>query len=381
MKRLYSIDVLRGMALAGMILVNNPGSWSHIYTPLEHAPFVGLTLADLVFPTFMFVMGFCIPLSLRKYQFQASAQAFGRIARRTLLIFGIGLFLQWMSNGWCDWEHLRIPGVLQRLALCYGLCATLLLVSKRLVSITPIVLILIGYAILLFLCHGHEWSEENIVARVDHYLLGANHLYVDEGIRLDPEGILSTLPSLAHVMLGAWLSMLFMGETTIKTFRWKRKNNSVETDTILSLSSTDNRMPQIKYLLGLAFTLITIALSMHLDGFPIIKKVWTSSFVLITTGIASGVLAILMWLFDVKKWSGWWSQWFVVFGRNPLLIYVISWVLACWFGQWGITWNIYQWCSQWCSPCMTSLIYALLFVCFNWLIAFILYKGKVKFSA
>lgn len=131
MKRLYSIDILRGMALAGMILVNNPGSWSNIYAPLEHAEFIGLTPTDMVFPTFMFVMGFCIPLSLRKCDFKASWAIVRRILTRTLLIFAIGLGLQWMSSGWCDWQHLRIPGVLQRLALCYGAVALLALVLKE----------------------------------------------------------------------------------------------------------------------------------------------------------------------------------------------------------------------------------------------------------
>lgn len=383
MKRLYSIDVLRGMALAGMILVNNPGSWSHIYTPFEHAPFAGLTLADLVFPTFMFVMGFCIPLSLKKYGFTPSAKAFGRIARRTVIIFGIGVFLQWMSRGWCAWSELRIPGVLQRLALCYGVCASLLLLSKRTMSLSVSVVILFIYSIILRYGQGNEWSEANIVARVDHYLLGANHLYVDEGIRLDPEGLLSTLPSIAHVMIGAFTSLLFMGEITIGQFRWgrKRKEQNADDKTALARTEVEKHKQHIHFLLTTAFTLIIVAVGLHCDGFPIIKKVWSPSFVCITIGIAYLVLAGLIWLFDVKRWTGWWSQCFVVFGRNPLLIYVISWILADWFGAWGVTWNTYQWLSQYCSPCLSSLIYAILFVSVNWAIAFGLYKAKVKVSA
>lgn len=382
MKRLFSIDALRGMALAGMILVNNPGSWSHIYAPFEHAPFVGLTLADLVFPTFMFVMGFCIPLSMRKYDFKPSAKAFGRISRRTILIFGTGLFLQWMSSGWCTWDELRIPGVLQRLALCYGLCASLLLLSKKMVSLTAAAIILVGYSLLLSFGQGYEWSEANIVARIDHYLLGANHLYVDEGIRLDPEGLLSTLPSLAHVIIGAFTSLLFMGETHLNPFSWgKKKKEERSGDDSVTLTDTERHQKNIKYLTSAAFSLIVVAMGLQLVGFPIIKKVWSASFVCITIGIAYLVLAGLIWLFDVKHWTGWWSQGFVVFGRNPLLIYVISWILADWFGAWGVTWIVYQWLAQWCSSCLASLIYAIFFVLINWLIAFGLYKAKVKISA
>lgn len=384
MNRLYSIDVLRGLALAGMILVNNPGSWSDIYTPFEHAPFAGLTLADLVFPTFMFVMGLCIPLSLKKYGFKPSREGGVRILRRTVVIFGIGLLLQWMSRGWCDWSQLRIPGVLQRLALCYGLCATMVLVAKRLVNLPVIVLTLVAYMLLLYYNQGHEWSEANIIARVDHFLLGPGHLYVDEGIRLDPEGLLSTLPSLVQVMLGAYFMLLFMGEVKEKTFVWRKSASQPDKEQSTDFASLPHEARQkkaIKYLLVYAFTVILIAVALHVSGFPIIKKVWSSSFVLVTTGIASALLACFIWLFDIKQKQGWWSQWLVIFGRNPLLLYVISWILADWFGAWGVTWRTFQWLTGWCSPCMASLIYAVLFVLVNWLIAFGLYKGKVRISA
>ena len=137
---LLTVDVrgsVDGMALAGMILVNNPGDWGNIYAPFEHAEFVGLTLADLVFPTFMFVMGFCIPLAFRRYDAKLTKETVWHILKRTVMIFAIGLFLQWMSSGWCAWHDLRIPGVLQRLALCYGICAmlTLYLKPKHLITL------------------------------------------------------------------------------------------------------------------------------------------------------------------------------------------------------------------------------------------------------
>lgn len=351
MKRLYSIDVLRGLALAGMLLVNNPGSWSHIYPPFEHADFIGLTLADLVFPTFMFVMGMCIPLALRKYTTDNRNEALRHIFIRTLMIFGIGLFLQWMSRGFCAWSELRIPGVLQRLAICYGICAamTLYIKPKYLVSIA--VIILVGYSFLLSFFNGYEWSEMNIISRVDHYLLGANHLYIDNGIRLDPEGILSTLPCISHVLFG----VIIMSE-------WLRLQKE-ETDPMIIYKKF------VKYILTFAITTIFIVFLDVYDSIPVCKKVWSASFVMVTITIAILILSALIWLIDIKKWSRWGCSFFAIFGRYPLLLYIISWIMADLFGQWGITWNLYNSFCNFCSPEMASLLYAICFVLFHWIIA------------
>lgn len=370
MKRLYSIDILRGMALAGMILVNNPGSWSNIYAPLEHAEFIGLTPTDMVFPTFMFVMGFCIPLSLRKCDFKASWAIVRRILTRTLLIFAIGLGLQWMSSGWCDWQHLRIPGVLQRLALCYGAVALLALVLKEKWMMSVAVLLLTAYGIILAIGDGYLFSEQNICARVDHWLLGADHLYVDNGIRLDPEGLLSTIPSIAHVMIGATFSLMLL--------RMRAEEEQKPA------TNQDERAffgRYAKALMSFVVTTLIVTICGTIGDMPISKKVWSTMFVLVSISIDLVMLALLMWLVDVKKWKGWWSEWFVTFGQNPLLMYVISWILAHLFGQWGITWGTYQWMAQYLSPCAASLAYALCFVLINWCIAFGLRKANVKLRA
>lgn len=368
MKRLTSIDILRGIALAGMLLVNNPGDWGHIYAPLEHAPFIGLTPTDLVFPTFMFVMGFCIPLSLQKTGFQASLQNIRRILLRTLVIFGVGLFLQWMSSGWCDWSHLRIPGVLQRLAICYGVVAILCLFLKETVLGSMAVIILVIYSFILYFNQGFEFSEANICARVDHLLLGADHLYIDNGVRLDPEGILSTLPSIAHVMFAAVFSMTFL----------KLKSEQSPQD-----KAAEEKLFRtfIKTTGAFVITSVLITFLDQIETFPISKKVWSTSFVLITTSIALLLLNGLIWLVDIKKWTGAWSQFFVIFGRNPLLLYIISWIMAHLFGRWGVSWQVYSFFGQYVSAEMASLIYALLFVLFHWLIAFALYKKNVRFRA
>lgn len=358
MKRLYSIDLLRGMALAGMILVNNPGDWGNIYSPFEHVEFCGLRLADLVFPTFMFVMGFCIPLSFRRYGSMLTKPAAWHILKRTLTIFAIGLMLQWMSSDWCEWSHLRIPGVLQRLAVCYGIASLIYLSMKRSgVIISLAVVILAGYELLLHCFQGYEWSEVNIISRVDHYLLGANHLYVDNGIRLDPEGILSTIPSIAHVLIGVCLAQKYL---------------SVMSDETLD-DDTTRRKKYMQTLVKTAVVFLAISTPcIHL----IVKKVWSASFVLMTIAIAAIVLSSLIYFVDIKKLQGWWSEFFVIFGRQPLVMYVVAWILADWFGQWGITWNIYNWFCNFCTPCLASLLYAILFVIINWGIAFALTKAQ-----
>lgn len=368
MKRLQSIDILRGIALAGMLLVNNPGDWGHIYAPLEHAPFIGLTPTDLVFPTFMFVMGFCIPLSLQRVSFKPSWPIIRRILLRTLVIFATGLFLQWMSSGWCAWSELRIPGVLQRLAICYGVVAILSLYLNQKIMGSVAVLILVFYSFILYLNQGFEFSEANICARVDHLLLGANHLYIDNGVRLDPEGLLSTLPSIAHVMLAACFAMKFI--------QLKSEQSPQDTE-------AENKLFQsfIKTTTAFVITSILITFLDQIETFPISKKVWSTSFVLITISIALLLLNGLIWLVDVKKKTGAWSQFFIIFGRNPLLLYIISWITAHLFGQWGVTWQVYTFFSQYVSAEMASLLYAILFVLFHWLIALTLYKKNIRFSA
>jgi len=366
MKRLQSIDILRGMALFGMLLVNNPGSWSHIYSPLEHAEFIGLTPTDLVFPTFLFVMGFCIPLSLQKYDFRPSWTVIRKILLRTLIIFGVGLFLQWMSSGWCVWHDLRIPGVLQRLALCYcvGALLTLCFRSTAITSIATGILVI--YNFILDLGHGFELSEDNICARVDQFLLGPSHMYVDQGIHLDPEGILSTLPAVSHVLYAVFFSLSYLQ-------LHRTSGNTVQQQEVIL---TFIKSTSYFIFATIAFTVIDLV-----ADFPISKKVWSPTFVLVTISIALLLLDALMWLVDVKRLDGRWSQFFVIFGRNPLLLYIISWIMADLFDTLGITWGIYSTLSTYVAPELASLLYALLFVLFHWCIAYVLYKCKVRINA
>ncbi len=218
--RLLSLDILRGITIAGMIMVNNPGSWSSIYAPLGHAHWNGLTPTDLVFPFFMFIMGVSTFMSLRKFHFEPSKAAIWKIVRRSVLIFTIGLALGWfgqLCRGLASGESfmeaashfntLRILGVLQRLGLAYGFAALSALFVKGKYLPWVIALLLTAYFLILQLGRGFEMSEQNIISVIDRSLWGADHMYKDvtpegERIALDPEGLLSTLPSIAHVLIG-----------------------------------------------------------------------------------------------------------------------------------------------------------------------------------
>lgn len=228
-KRILALDILRGITIAGMIMVNNPGSWGHIYAPLAHAQWIGLTPTDLVFPFFMFIMGISTYISLKKYDFEFSHAAALKILKRTVIIFLIGMAIGWFSrfcyywssapdnlsfgeNLWASvwtFDRMRILGVMQRLALCYGATAIIALTMKHKNIPYLIATLLIGYFILLLCGNGFAYNETNILSIVHRAVLTPAHMYKDNGI--DPEGILSTIPAIAHVLLGFCVGRMMLG--------------------------------------------------------------------------------------------------------------------------------------------------------------------------
>ena len=227
-KRILALDILRGVTIAGMIMVNNPGTWAHIYAPLRHAEWNGLTPTDLVFPFFMFIMGISTYISLKKYNFEFSHAAAMKILRRTIVIFLIGLAIGWFSrfcsywagsheglsfgeNLWASvwtFDRMRILGVMQRLALCYGATSIIALTMKHKHIPYLIATLLIGYFVLLMCGNGFAYNETNILSIVDRAVLTPAHMYKDNGI--DPEGLLSTIPAIAHVLLGFCVGRLML---------------------------------------------------------------------------------------------------------------------------------------------------------------------------
>jgi len=383
--RLLSLDVMRGLTIAGMIMVNNPGSWSYVYAPLGHAHWNGLTPTDLVFPFFMFIMGVSMYLSYSKFDFRFSGKTFVKLLRRSVLLFLIGLLIAWLSlslrqfNGLADaglgvgeriWQavsdlrHLRILGVLQRLALVsfFGSLTILLVRPKYIPWI--IGLILIGYWLIIGLTGSYAENETSLISVLDRFVLGETHLYTDHlpdgsSVVFDPEGILSTLPCIAHVLLGFWAGKL------------------------ISETNDLGKKTQKLFIMG---TILLFAGFLLDYGFPINKKLWSSTFVLVTCGLGSLLLALLIWIIDIRKKKNW-SVFFESFGVNPMFVYVVGALLSIMLGNIHLEYAgqnlslkgvLY---GEWLQPLLGdypgSLAFALILVTVCWLIAHILYKKKI----
>lgn len=378
--RLLSLDILRGITIAGMILVNNPGSWGSVYAPLRHAEWNGLTPTDLIFPFFMFIMGISTYISLRKFNFEYSKATVQKIIKRTVVIFLIGLGLAWFGlsvgtfralseNGLgffdrlfqsiTNFEHIRILGVMQRLAITYGITSLIAIFVKHKYIPYIIVVTLSAYFLLLLFGNGFEFSENNIISVIDRAVLGVNHLYKDAGVAIDPEGLLSTIPATCHVLVGFLCGKILM-----------------------EVKDNPTRITRL-FITGTILTFAGLLLSY---GCPINKKIWSPTFVLATCGLASNFLALLIWIIDIKGYKKW-SVFFESFGVNPLFIYVLAGVLSIVIDNITFVYNgetislhgfIY---NQILQPAfgdyLSSLLYALLFVTITWFVGNILYKKKI----
>ena len=313
--RFRSLDIFRGAAVALMILVNNPGSWDHLYAPLAHAAWHGVTPTDLVFPFFLFAVGNALALTMPALRDDPAA-FWRRVARRTALIFAIGLllnaspFVRWNAAGELvlrDWETLRVMGVLQRIALAYGAAAAIVWLCGRGTRAAPVLwataVLLLGYwaACVAFGAPGDPYSLSGwFGTAVDRALLGENHLYRGEGRPFDPEGLASTAPAVAQVLLGWWV-----GQAIVE------RRLDAELVARLFLRAT---------------ALLVLAWLWQLQ-MPLNKKIWTSSYVLLTTGLATMALAACIEFVDIRRrpaelWG--WARFFEAFGGNPLFIFVLS---------------------------------------------------------
>lgn len=314
--RLRSLDVFRGATVAAMILVNNPGSWAHLYPPLAHAPWHGVTPTDLVFPFFLFAVGNALAITLPRWLAQGDAAFWRRVARRTALIFAIGLllnwspFLRWDAAGELvprSWETLRVMGVLQRIALAFGGAAVLLWWLRRRdpgAVLWAAAALLLAYwaACLAFGDAADPYSLEGYFGtHVDRALLGAAHLYRGEGVPFDPEGLASTLPAVAQVLLGWWVGQA-----------------------VASARRIDERL--LVRLFVHAALLLVLAYAWQL-AMPLNKKLWTSSYVLFSGGCAVAALAILLLAVEPRAAAGGvpaWARCCEWFGRNALFVFVLS---------------------------------------------------------
>lgn len=323
-QRYFSLDVFRGATVALMILVNNPGSWSHIYAPLAHAPWHGCTPTDLVFPFFLFAVGNALAFVMPNFDAKTKLAIIYKILKRTALIFLIGLLLNWspfvawsgdqlMFRHWVDPNNpdsgIRILGVLQRIAICYGLGALFIYIFKVKGAFLVSAVLLLGYWAACVIGNPTDPYSINgwFGTAIDKSVLGVAHMYKGEGFPFEPEGLMSSLPSIAQVIFG-----YFVGQYIISSSKTEHPGHNYRMLTHLLLGGV-----------------ILIAAGYIWDySFPINKKIWTSSYVLYTTGLATTVLSVLIYFIEFRGSTGWWSRFFVVFGKNPLFIFVLSALLV-----------------------------------------------------
>jgi len=297
--RLLALDVFRGLTIAGMIVVNTPGSWTHVYPPLLHAEWHGWTATDTIFPFFLFIVGVSMAVSFARRRAQGASrrELFLHSVRRGAIIFGLGLALNVLSFFVFHREHLRIPGVLQRIGVVYLFAAGIFLAFGRRGVLATAILLLVGYwALLKFVPvpgfgAGRLDLEGNLAAYVDRAVLGV-HTWKPGW---DPEGPLSTIPAIATALLGA-----LAGE-------WLR--------------SDAVRQKQMGLILG-GWLAVGVGLLWNLS-FPINKNLWTSSYAVFMSGLAALLLALCVVIVDGKGWRGW-ARPFEWLGRNPIAAFVLA---------------------------------------------------------
>lgn len=420
--RLISLDVFRGMTIAGMVLVNNPGTWSHIYDPLEHAPWHGLTPTDWIFPFFLFIVGVAIPIALGKRLVEGITQkVYTKIVSRSAMIFALGLsmsvipFFQFAATNAPDWLKMliwmamtggllflllrnfkaagiliglsiagviglnlagynvvpynfgtmRIPGVLQRIAVCYLVVSIIFLHTNWKQQIYIAIGILLGYWAVMTLvpvpgCDVTTIDDKacNLAAWLDRSILTEDHIWRSAKV-FDPEGILSTLPAIATTIAG------------VLTGTWLTKRPSAS---VLSESGGTAHDDNLNKVSGLFFfgTVLLGAGYVWNSYFPFNKALWTSSYVLVTAGLALLTLGACFWLIDIKGYKAW-AKPFVIFGMNALPLFVFSGIFARMIGAYRVSgadgqpvavqkWvfdNIFLSVAQ---PVDASLLYAICFI-------------------
>jgi predicted acyltransferase len=384
--RLVSLDVLRGLAVAGMVLVTDPGTYHDVYWPLLHAQWNGTTPTDMIFPTFLFAVGIAITFSFasRIERGYNRAQLMWHVLRRSVAIFIVGLLI----NGFPDYNlHvLRIPGVLQRIALCYLAGSFLYLGVSRAsketgeprnartftVLASIVVLLLIGYWALLKLVPvpgfgaGRLDSLGNLGAYIDRAVFGTNHMWAygltpGYGVTYDPEGLLSTLPAIATLLIG------------VITGVWLRTGYSSQ---------------RKAFAIAGAGVMLALAGWLLHPWLPINKKLWSSTFTLFSGGISLLALSFLYWAIDIRRWRRGITP-ALVFGTNAILAFALSNVItaltdhihvstssgaaALTLHEWGYRYGF----ATWLQPIHASLAYAIAIVLLNLVLLYPLYRKRI----
>jgi predicted acyltransferase len=352
-QRLLSLDFFRGLTVAAMILVNNPGSWSYIYPPLEHSKWNGCTPTDLVFPFFLFMVGVSVTfaLSSRKADAGGHGKLMLHIFRRAAIIFAIGLAFRLIPS--FDFYNLRILGVLQRIAIVFLIISLLYIKTGPTTRIWLCFSFLVIYWLLMMVVPvpgvgpANLEPGTNLAAWLDRTIMGERHLW-KQARTWDPEGILSTLPAISTGLLG------------IMTGDWIRRKDREDAE-------------KVSWLFTAGF--LSVLAGLVWDGFfPINKSLWTSSFVLYTGGLAAMGLALSYWLIDVQKYQRFTPP-FVAFGRNAITAYVLSGVIPMIFK--GMSGGMFRGYSGIFSPLNASLAAAITLVLLLFIPVWIMYKRNI----
>jgi predicted acyltransferase len=377
--RLTSLDAFRGFIIAGMILVTDPGTYNAVYKPLLHAQWENPSATDMIFPSFLVIVGMAIPLSIASHLRRGKTRKYilVHILKRSVLLFLLGLIL----NGFPDYNlhTIRIPGVLQRIALCYLAGATLYLAATNadntqrrrrstIITVALVALLAIYWALLKFVPvpgfgPGRLDSLGNLGAYIDRAIFGIQHLWPygltpGHGVTFDPEGLLSTLPAIATLLIGVLAG-----------------------DWLLT-----NRTPQKKALVlaiaGVSLILTGLLLS---PAMPLIKKIWTTTFAIYSGGVALLTFSVFYFILDIKRWRRW-STPLLVLGTNAILAFALSNIITTLTDRMhittaGATLTIHQWLNQILAsslaPIHASLVYAVAIVLFNLALIYPLYRRRI----
>ncbi|MBC7875130.1 MAG: DUF1624 domain-containing protein [Ferruginibacter sp.] len=394
-QRFYSLDVFRGATVCLMILVNNPGSWSHIYDPLEHAPWHGLTPTDLVFPFFLFAVGNAMAFVMPRLEAAGDAVFWRKVIKRTAIIFGVGLFLNWWPFvKWSDaglvfkqWAYMdekgnpmgvRIAGVLQRIALCYFFASVIIYYLKARKAFYAGAVLLLVYWMLCYVLNpadpysltgwfGTDW---------DKMVLGVAHMYKGEGVPFDPEGLASAIPAIVQVIFGYIVGDYMQNKSKITEQQQLNDGKSG--------ISSNGLQPMLNglFVSGVALLLTGFCWDMV---FPINKKLWTSSYTIYTTGLAIIIIGTMIYMIEIKKVRGGVTRFFDVFGKNALFVFALSAFLPKGLAliRLGDGVNPWNWLYKKVlvktpgAPENGSLLYALCVITLMWAICYWMDKKKI----
>lgn len=366
-QRNVALDVFRGMTVCFMIIVNTPGNDATTFSPLHHAAWNGFTPTDLVFPSFLFAVGNAMSFVMKKWANMSQQQVVWKILKRTAIIFLLGYLMYWFPFFRLDKNHnfvafpishTRIMGVLQRIALCYGIASLMIYFLKVRTTVIICVVLLFLYWIILYWFGDAAQPlsmQGNAGFKLDRWLMGENHMYHGEGVAFDPEGWLSTLPAISNAvggfLVGQWI---------------QKKGNSYEGVTKLLLSG---------------FALMVCGYFWDLV-LPINKKLWTSSYVVYTIGIDCVIIGTLVYIIQIQNKVSW-TRFFQVFGKNTLFIYLLSelFVTVLFTIPVGANLNLFRWIYQnifsYAGGYLGSLLFAIAYMLVCWSVGYWLDKKKI----